>query len=249
MHLLYLDESGSAVGSSQRYFVLAGVCAFERATHWIEQKLNAIAERFEPANGQSIELHGSPMRAGREGWKRFPLHDRLQAIKDALSVGVAEQPSISVRVFGAVVDKTSLNGCDAVDLAFEQLARRFDLFLQRCYRKRGDAQRGMILFDKSSTELRIQKLAREFKYTGHTYGKTRNYAEVPVFLDSRSSRLIQLADLVAFALFRCYEYSDPQFFDIIKHRFDSEGGSGHGLYVVPATGHPIASDASLEPAA
>lgn len=52
MHLLYLDESGSAVGSSQRYFVLAGVCAFERATHWIEQKLDGVAERFEPGNGQ-----------------------------------------------------------------------------------------------------------------------------------------------------------------------------------------------------
>ena len=249
MHLLYLDESGSAVGSSQQYFVLAGVCAFERATHWIEQKLNAIAERFEPLDGESVELHGSPMRSGRDGWKRFALHDRLQAIKDALHDGIAEQPSGSVRLFGAVVGKASLDGHDAVDLAFEQLARRFDLFLQRCYRKRGDAQRGMILFDKSSTELRIQKLAREFKYIGHTYGKTRNYAEVPMFLDSRASRLIQLADLVAFALFRYHEYGDPKFYELIKHRFDCDGGIEHGLFVFPANELPAASKPSAELAA
>ncbi|KIG10377.1 DUF3800 domain-containing protein [Caballeronia concitans] len=249
MHLLYLDESGSAADPHQRYFVLAGVCAFERTTHWIEQKLNAIAARFEPVNSHLLELHGSPMRSGRDGWKRFPLQDRLQAIKDALHDCIAAQSQINVRLFGAVITKASLEKQEAVELAFEQLANRFDLFLLRRYRKHGDAQRGLILFDKSSTEQRVQTLAREFKYIGHTYGKTRNYAEVPVFLDSRSSRLIQLADLVAFALFRSHEYDDHQFYDIIKHRFDSEGGVKHGLYLYPAVEAANASEAVAEFAA
>lgn len=89
----------------------------------------------------------------------------------------------------------------------------------------------MMLFDKSSTEQRLQTLAREFKHQGHSWGKTRNYAEVPVFLDSRASRLIQLADLVAFALFRFYEHQDNSLYDVIKYCFDSEGGVEHGLYV------------------
>jgi len=88
-----------------------------------------------------------------------------------------------------------------------------------------------MLFDESSTEQRIQTLAREFKYNGHSWGKTSNYAEVPVFLDSKASRLIQLADLVAYALFRFYEYNDSSFYDVIKNCFDSEGGIEHGLYV------------------
>jgi len=37
MHLLYVDESGSATDASQRYFVLAGISVFERTTHWIEK--------------------------------------------------------------------------------------------------------------------------------------------------------------------------------------------------------------------
>lgn len=230
MHLLYLDESGSVGTPNQRFFVLAGVSVFERQTHWIEQELNKIAERFSPGNPHAMELHGSPMRAGREGWKQFPLPDRLQAIKDALQVGVADQSWKNVRLFGAVVKTASVVGEDPVEHAFEQLSRRFDLFLRRCHLNK-DTQRGIMLFDKSSTERRIQTLARDFKYVGHKWGSSMNYAEVPVFLDSRASRLTQLADLVAFALFRFYEHSDNQFYDVIKHRFDVDAGVEHGLYV------------------
>ncbi len=231
MHLLYLDESGSVSDPSQKYFVLAGVAVFERAAHWVEQKLNDVAAQFNADNPYAIELHGSPMRSGREGWKSWPLPKRLQAIHDALHSGVSTFHPKSVRLFGAVIRKDTLAGEDPVEHAFEHLASRFDRYLQRIYSKHNDAQRGIILFDKSSTERRIQTLALEFKYSGHTWGKTRNYAEVPVFLDSRASRLIQLADLVAFALFRAYEHQDAVFLQAIQHCFDSEGSTMHGLYV------------------
>lgn len=235
MHLLYLDESGSVSDPSQRYFVLAGVAVFERSAHWVEQKLNGVAAQFNPSNPYAVELHGSPMRSGREGWKSWPLPLRLRAIQDALALGVDAFHPKGVRLFGAVIRKDCLLGQDPVEHAFEQLASRFDSYLQRIYAKHNDAQRGIILFDKSSTERRIQTLALEFKYSGHTWGKTRNYAEVPVFLDSRASRLIQLADLVAFALFRAYEFQDPQFLSGIAHCFEREGLMNHGLYVLDAS--------------
>jgi hypothetical protein len=57
------------------------------------------------------------------------------------------------------------------------------------------------------------------------------HAEVSVLLDSKSSRLIQLADLVAFAVFRFYEYNDYSFYLIISKCFDAEGGVTHGLHL------------------
>lgn len=231
MHLLYLDESGSVADSSQRYFVLAGVSVFERRTHWVEQKLNDIAARFSPAQPSLVELHGSPMRGGRGEWRTHPLETRIAAIKDSLQAGVADFCPKGVRLFGTVVKKSSLQGGDPVVYAFEQLSNRFDLFLKRQYTKHNQPERGLIIFDKSSTEQRIQTLARDFKYSGHSWGRSKNYAEVPVFLDSRASRLIQLADLVAFALYRFYEHSDNTFYEVIKHCFDSEGGVEHGLCV------------------
>lgn len=231
MHLLYLDESGAVDDPNQQHFVLAGVAVFERKTHWIEQELNQIAARFSPNAPHDIELHGSPMRSGREGWKAYRLQDRLDAIKEALHKGVAAFHPNGIRLFAAVVKKDALPGIDPVEHAFEQLSSRFDLFLRRLYAKHNDPQRGLILLDKSSTERRIQTLARDFKYVGHTWGQTKNYAEVPVFLDSKASRLIQLADLVAFATYRYYEAGDDSFYSIIQGCFDKEGGVEHGLYV------------------
>lgn len=230
MHLLYLDESGSVDDPNLDYFVLAGVAVFERTTHWVEQPLNTIAERFSPSSPHDIELHGSPMRSGREGWKSHALPDRLQAIKDSLQAGIADHYPKGVRVFAAVISKNASSGIDPVEHVFEQIVSRFDLFLRRQYSKYDNPQRGMILLDKSSTERRIQTMAREFKYAGHTWGKTKNYAEVPVFLDSKASRLIQLADLTAYAIFRHYQAQDDSFYSIIQHCFDSEGGVTHGLY-------------------
>ncbi len=234
MHLLYLDESGSVPDKCQEYFVLAGVSVSETRTHWVEQALNNIAKRFAPNNPYDIELHGSPMRSGREGWKAYSHDARIIAIKDSLKEGIALQRSGCVRVFGVVIRKNALVGVDPVEYAFESLVKRFDLYLGRNNRKYRDKKqhRGLIVFDKSSTERRIQNLAIEFKYNGHAHGKTKNFAEVPVFLDSKASRLIQLADLVAFSMFRKFEHNDPQFYDIISPSFDSEGGTVHGLEVV-----------------
>lgn len=231
MHLFYIDESGSVADPAQKYFILAGVSIFERKTHWVEQELNKIALEFSSSEPHLIELHGSPMRSGREGWKAYSLTSRLEAIKNSLAVIAKNYPK-GVRLFGAVVKKDCLVGQDPVEHAFEQLASRFDLFLKRLHNKYQDTQRGLMLFDESTTEQRIQTLAREFKYLGHSWGKISNFAEVPVFLDSKASRLIQLADLVAYALFRFYEYDDASFYDVIKNCFDSEGGVNHGLYIL-----------------
>ena len=156
--------------------------------------------------------------------------DRNNAICDALARGIRSRHP-HVRLFAAVLEKQNFSGQDIAQVAFEQLSSRFDQFLMRLHRTKGDSQRGLILFDKSATEKRIQTLAREFKYTGHTYGRTRNFAEVPVFIDSQASRLIQLADLVAYAVFRKYEANDDSYFQHIERCFDAEGGVGHGLYV------------------
>lgn len=247
MHLFYLDESGSVSDPSQKYFVLAGVSVFERQSHWIETEMNKIAARFNPTSPYDIELHGSPMRSGREGWNKFPQPQRVQAIKDALTCS----PSLgrNVRFFAAVVEKAALPGSDPVEHAFEILSMRFDLFLRRLYGKHSDPQRGMMLFDKSSTERRIQTLAREFKHNGHSKGQTKNYAEVPVFLDSKASRLIQLADLVAYSVYRKFEANDAQYFDVIAKHFDHDGGVQHGLYVLEKLGAAVPQPAAVQASA
>jgi hypothetical protein len=230
MHLLYADESGSGADPAQKYVVLAGVCLFERQGWWLSSELDAIAQRFDPANPNSVELHGSPMLTGKSFWRNFDVPSRVKAIQDALSVMTCSHHEN--RIFAVVVNKALISPKDPIEYAFEQLASRFDHFLRRRYLATNVAHRGLILFDKSTYETSIQGLARDFRTVGHSWGILRNLCEVPVFIDSRASRLIQLADLVAYAIFRKWERSDDRFYSIIRDRFDKDGSVTHGLHCV-----------------
>lgn len=227
MHILYADEAGSTRDPAQQYFVLAGVSIFERQAFWISQELDKIAERFDPSDPQNVELHGNPMLVGKGIWRKIEQGRREQAIKDALSVLAKSNPS--TRIFGIAILKECISPDDPVEYAFEQLANRFDRYLGRLH-KTGDTQRGIMVFDKMTYEATLQGLAVDFRSVGHRWGVLRNLSEVPMFLDSKASRLVQLADLIAYAMFRHYERGDSRFYDIIKHRFDSEGGICHGLH-------------------
>jgi len=229
VYLLYLDESGHQDDPKLQHVILGGLAVFERQPHWLSSSIDAIAARFNPAEPHAIELHGSPMLQGRDGWKHFPLADRVQAMRDALDV--VAKSHVSTRLFSIAIRKAAPSlppGTDVQEEAFERLCKAFDIFLMRGY-KRGDTHRGIVIVDETSYETTFQRLARNFRMTGHRWGVLRNLAEVPMCLDSKASRLIQLADLIAFACFRHYERGDSRFFDIIKSRFDEVGGVQHGL--------------------
>ncbi len=228
MYLLYADESGTVHDAKQQIFVLAGFCVFERQGFWIASELDKIAARFNPADPASVELHGNPMHSGKGIFRQFPKEVRLQAIEDALKVFLASHPSN--RLFASVVNKALISPVDPVEYAFEQLASRFDHYLTRLH-KAGNTQRGVILFDKSTYETTLQALATDFRTIGHSWGVLRNLSEVPLFMDSKASRLIQLADLIAYSIFRNYERGDSDLFSIIQNSFDADGGITHGLHL------------------
>jgi len=71
MHLLYIDESGSAGDRQQKHFVLAGISIFERQGYWIASELDKIAERINPADPMSVEFHGSPIYGEKNSGDRL----------------------------------------------------------------------------------------------------------------------------------------------------------------------------------
>ncbi|GHV58610.1 hypothetical protein FACS1894103_0340 [Campylobacterota bacterium] len=225
MYLLYADESGAIKDPAQPFFILAGIAVFETQTHWVEQDLITISKRFCENDPFAIELHGSPMHAAKKEWRGISPALRLQAVCDSLDLCI----KYKIRLFASIIDKRKASGINILERSFEQLASRFDMFLSRCYAS-SNKQRGIMILDKSSTEIQIQTLARSFKYSGHSYGKLRNFSEVPLFIDSKVSKLMQLADLVSFAIKRHYADNDSLLYDRIKDCFDHEGGVVHGRY-------------------
>ncbi|MFO8015344.1 MAG: DUF3800 domain-containing protein [Phycisphaerae bacterium] len=228
MYLLYLDDSGSAPNPTESHLVLGGLSVFERQVHWISQELDQIAERIYPENPRAVEFHASEIYSGREApWKGLNKTDRRQAIKDVL--GVLANAHESTSAFACAVHKASFAGRDPMEMAFEELCNRFDLQLKRFYMVNQDRQRGLIILDKSSYETSLQRLAQQFRTDGTRWRPLRNVVDVPLFVDSKASRLVQLADHVAHAVFRRYEAGDTSYLDIILKTFDSEDGRIHGL--------------------
>ena len=230
MYLLYLDESGDVSRRDEKHFVLAGIAVFERQAYWLQKGLDDLAAVLgHPAPG-TLEFHGNAIWGARKGswWRKFPLQYRRAVIKDGLMSAQSLLP-IQRRLFGVVVDKSACSREDPVEYAFEQICSRFDGFLRRLYYQR-NPQKGLIVIDKSAHETRLQSLASEFRAFGHRWGTITNLVDVPFFVDSKATRGIQYADLVAYAMWRKYERGDGEFFDVIANWFDSEGGVVHGLH-------------------
>ena len=227
MYLLYLDESGHQADPTTEFFVLAGFSIFERQTHWLEAAIDPIAARFNRSNPRSVELHGAPMRGGRDGWSGIAPADRVQAVVDVLSL--LSNAQLKLRVFASVIEKSLLAKEHILARSFEHVACQFDAFLASLFRRRNDPQRGLVILDKTSYEEKLQSLSHVFKHEGHTSGRRRNFAEVPLCLDSKASRLMQMADLIAYWIFRYFQSGDDRGFKLIQPCFHGYGGLQQGL--------------------
>lgn len=230
MHILYLDDSGSVSNPNERFFVLGGVAVFERGIHHLITKIDSCISQFDLGDISQIELHATDIYGGRNRpWSsvkdRGTRERMLHAILEILSA-----KNDSFRLFAVAVDKKQVGPEGPLEFAFEEMCNRFNLFLQRNHNRRGDNQKGLIVMDNNRHELPLQNLARNFRLNGARWGKFKYLSEVPFFVDSKATRLIQMADLVAWATWRRYEHEDGRFFEKLIPRFDAEGGIIHGLY-------------------
>ena len=232
MFILYIDGSGSVRNPAETNFVLAGLAIHERQIFHMIKNLDELVDSFGLGAADQIELHGNPMYGGRRSpWRSVARPKRIEMMHKTLAI--LTDASRSTRAFGVAVNKPAIAPKDPVEYAFEEICSRFNMYLSRRFQSRGgreeDKQKGLIVMDESHYEEPLQALARDFRISGTRWGHLRNLAEVPFFVDSRASRLVQLADMIAFAMWRQYEHKDGRFFEPIIPRFDSSGGILHGL--------------------
>jgi hypothetical protein len=230
MHILYIDDSGSASNPNEAYFVLGGVSVFERGIYHLIKAADDCVKGFGLDAPDDVELHATDIYGGRgQPWRTFrERSERERFLRCVGSVLIANNRAVTL--FAVAVNKAAVSPEDCVELAFEEISNRFNLFLQRNNNRNGEQQRGLIVMDESRHKEPLQSLARTFRVSGSRWGKFRNLAEVPLFVDSKSTRIVQLADYVAWATFRRYQFEDGRFFDPILPRFDNDGGVIHGLY-------------------
>lgn len=225
-----MDDAGSVSNSSDTHVVLAGIALFERQVHFLDGLLGDLAAEIAPQAPHELEFHASHMHAGKGFWRS--IKERAARRRHlAVALSKIDQLKGQRALFGAAVEKKAVSPDDALEYAFEQIISRFDRFLGRMH-KRNNTQRGLLILDKSTQETRLQGLTRDFRLNGHRWGRLNNLVDVPFFVDSKATRAIQYADMVAYALWRHFEKGDGEFFNIIETAFDKEGGVRHGLHVI-----------------
>jgi len=159
--------------------------------------------------------------------KNLKKDDRIEIIKKALCI--LHDAQFDTVVFASAIHKESYPNSDLIKMAFEDLCSRFDIYLNRVYHATKTSHKGLIIFDKNSYEVNLERLALEFRQQGTRWRNLMNIREVPFFVDSKASRIIQLADHIAYAVFRRYNAQDLSYFNCIENRFDNHEGVIHGL--------------------
>jgi hypothetical protein len=221
MYCLYLDDSGSMLNKNEQFFVLGGVVVPEEKHYWVNKHLDELASEIDRNDPLSVEFHASEIFSGRkEHWKAIAdKTQRISIINQVLNVASREK----LCTIACAVEKRFYAENDVVRLAFEDVISRFQSFLSHTHRETKTNVRGMIIFDKSAFEKDIQKLALHFRDRGTRYRQISGVQEVPLFVDSRASRAIQLADHVAYSVFRRFNASDLFYFNRIQSQFEMCG--------------------------
>ena len=220
MFFLYVDESGTPFGARPRCFILAGITVPARRAQSLSEQLEEVAAPFGAYIPGAVELHGSPMWMGRGEWRAVPQNERREAAKNALQLIDGE----NCRVIASVLNKKEFAPDNTVHFAFREIIGEFETFLARQFQREATPRHGLLICDKLSDPGR-EKTVQTLASTGRLWSKPHNMAEVPLFVDSRATRLIQLADLAAYALFRKYEWNENALFEIIQDKVDLCGGA------------------------
>ncbi|MDF9877423.1 DUF3800 domain-containing protein [Cellulosimicrobium cellulans] len=257
--MLFVDESGTHGGSPA--FVLGGAAIHEDDAQRLQVSLDELVVKHLgriPVNLDEYELHAGEMRNAKKPradaspsarasvWATIDRATRLALLAEAYSLVASftpTDPKLPLVLFGVVLDAGFHAGELPIErerFAYEVLLNKFDVMLKNSRTERGRPNRGLVVHDRRLVAERdIQSWVSQWRAAAGTIGQLRNLADVPLFADSRATRLLQVADLVSYAMFRRYspEVFDLSYFKTIWPAFHAEAGQVHGcVHYTPSYG-------------
>lgn len=257
MYFFYFDESGSrdpSVGTTTKpkghLYVLLAVGMYERQWKPFETELSGLkielsnrllqkgAGRFDLAD---CEVKYNWIRNPQERQKRSPfLHaltaEEIDRLTQTYFRQVAERKMV---IIAAVVDKRYLLSHMTHETmhkkAYEFVLERIQNFVREYHRK----HQAMVVMDDTSRQLNRAVAMKHsfFQMSGNQNMSFSAIVEYPFFTRSELSNGVQLADLLAYNVYRAFRDENPDypyFAMMIPHIYRSRNQSVlHGLKVWP----------------
>jgi hypothetical protein len=224
VYVLYVDESGAhGLENHNEAYVLAGVAIHERdipplgrALHDVVEQAIAPGERPE-----RFELHAAELwHPGHDSaWHGRRHRHVLDHAIDVVSGFREGDPGRPMRLIVEVLPP----GTGREHEAYGRLLNRFDDWLPA-------GELGFVVSDVSGRAREIQDWAARWREAAGPWGRLERLAEVPLFADSKASRLLQAADLVAWASWRRFggEPHEARWWRTLAHRADAWIAPGAG---------------------
>jgi len=145
------------------------------------------------------------------------------------------------RLFAECIDKIKYDPCRSnnsiAEQAFEQIITRFEICLQNYSRKSKHKQYGLIIHDNNETVAKKHtELMKTFHEKGTVWKNISHIIETPLFVNSKLTGMIQIADLCAYALRRYLENNETYLFDLVFERADIKDQRRVGIRHFPGSG-------------
>ena len=145
------------------------------------------------------------------------------------------------RLFAECIDKLYFDparaGRSIGEQAFEQVISRFEQFLRITHESAmGQKNYGLLVHDNNQTvSKKHTDMMRGFHKRGTLWTHIERIIETPLFVDSRLTRLVQVADLCGYALRRYVERGETDLFQRVFRRADRFKGAAVGVrhYTAP----------------
>ncbi len=249
MHLLFVDESGTPHGPNvrrDRYFVIGGIIIpdgvwkkLHDAIHGMKVRRKLVGELkwrfFAPTNVDAT----NPMRSMQPSQRdeiRGGIYAAINSIKSVKTIACVASIEVAYK---------RPHVRDADDLyhnTYKPISERFQYHLQEVSRTVGRLETGIIVADHrgSQQDARLRDAHERLIRPGSMYtSEYPNLVESLFFLPSDLSIGIQLADMIAGAVWRKFEKSDDTWYKALEPslREDPAGKiDGYGVIRFPRGG-------------
>jgi len=232
MRLLYVDESGDEQHeSSDRFFVFGGIAVADHRWHELREKLEGA---IHPLINKH-ELHASDLIGARNAFHYLHRGSRARDLYTKL-VDVLVPKLLGVSVFIVILDKQGFPiTFDARFVAAMQLRKAFREHITRIQGESPSMQKatiacqeyGLVICDKHKKEREFQRLYDVLH--SEQVGNPANHrlVETALFMDSRRSRMIQVADLICHIFFQAAARGEQSFLHRVASLLVGSGNSPH----------------------
>jgi hypothetical protein len=221
---------------ARKYLEQAKIPDFEKLD-WVGRR--SAVERYRVGELLRLQATGNH-RAYKQAKKNFQhtqahIHltfaERLTVIRD---VADAVANWGHARLFAECIDKVHFDPGrkqrSIGEQAFEQVVSRFQQYLSHVVGTPVVQDFGLLIHDNNQTVAKKHTdLMRQYHQTGTLWTTIDHIIETPLFVDSKLTRMVQIADLCAYALRRYCENKDTDLFRRIFQRADRQGGRTVGV--------------------